>query len=82
MCLALPARVVELTEGDHAVVELGGVRKLISLALVEGIVVGDYVIVHVGYALTRLDPEEAESTLQTFADAGLEAADASRQVLQ
>lgn len=74
MCLALPARVVELTDGDNAVVDLGGVRKSISLALVEGIQVGDYVIVHVGYALTRLDPAEAELTLKTFAEAGLDTA--------
>jgi len=74
MCLALPARVVELTADDSAIVELGGVRKQVSLALVEGVAVGDYVIVHVGFALTRLDPEEAEQTLRTFAEAGLDAA--------
>ncbi|HSM21672.1 MAG TPA: HypC/HybG/HupF family hydrogenase formation chaperone [Rubrivivax sp.] len=82
MCLALPARVVELTDGDNAVVELGGVRKPISLALVEGIAVGDYVIVHVGFALTRLDPEEAELTLKTFAEAGLDVADTSVSAVQ
>ena len=82
MCLALPARVIELTDGDNAVVELGGVRKPISLALVEGIAVGDYVIVHVGFALTRLDPEEAELTLKTFAEAGLDVADPSVSVVQ
>ncbi len=68
MCLAIPARVVELHDNDNAVVELGGVRKEISLALVDGVVVGDYVIVHVGYALNRLDPDEAEKTLQLFAE--------------
>ena len=68
MCLAIPAKVVELLDNDGAVVELGGVRKEISLALVDGVVVGDYVIVHVGYALNRLDPEEAEKTLQLFAE--------------
>ena len=68
MCLALPARVVELTADDSAIVELGGVRKQVSLALVEGVAVGDYVIVHVGFALTRLDPEEAERTLALFAE--------------
>lgn len=72
MCLALPARVVELVDADQAVVELGGVRKQVSLALVEGIAVGDYVIVHVGYALARLDPDEAEQTLRGFAAAGLD----------
>ena len=71
MCLALPVRVVEITDGDNAVVDLGGVRKEISLALVDGVQVGDYVILHVGHALTRLDPDEAERTLATFAAAGL-----------
>jgi hydrogenase expression/formation protein HypC len=71
MCLAIPARVVALPAPDVARIDLGGVQKEISLALVDGVAVGDYVIVHVGYALTRLDPEEAERTLATFAAAGL-----------
>ena len=71
MCLALPVRVIELKDGDQAVVDLGGVRKEISLALVEGVAAGDYVILHVGYALTRLDPVEAERTLAAFAESGL-----------
>ncbi len=70
MCLAIPARVVELTENDGAIVDLGGVRKEISLALVADVVVGDYVIVHVGYALNKLDAEEAEKTLALFAEMG------------
>ena len=68
MCLALPARVVELRAGELAVIDLGGVRKEISLALLENIAVGDYVIVHVGYALQKLDPGEAVKTLTLFAD--------------
>lgn len=76
MCLAIPARIVELLDGDQCRVELGGVRKEISLALVDGAGVGDYVIVHVGYALTRLDPDEAAQTLALFAEAGIDAADA------
>ena len=71
MCLAIPAKFVEIAEGDQAIVDLGGVRKDVSLALVEDVKVGDYVIVHVGYALTRLDPEEAEKTLALMAEAGL-----------
>lgn len=70
MCLALPARVIQVHDGQQAVVELGGVRKTISLALVDGIGPGNYVIVHVGYALTRLDPREAEATLALMASAG------------
>ncbi|MDD4881475.1 MAG: HypC/HybG/HupF family hydrogenase formation chaperone [Gallionellaceae bacterium] len=70
MCLAIPARVVAIMDADQAVVELGGVRKDISLALLDGVVEGDYVIVHVGYALTRLDPDEAARTLAMMATAG------------
>ncbi len=71
MCLAIPARVVDLPGPETATVDVGGVRKRISLALVDGVALGDYVIVHVGYALTKLDPEEAARTLATFAEAGL-----------
>jgi hydrogenase expression/formation protein HypC len=70
MCLAIPAQVIELRDGDNAVVDLAGVRKEISLSLVEGVEIGDYVIVHVGYALNKLDPEEAEKTLALFAEMG------------
>ncbi|MDP2880107.1 MAG: HypC/HybG/HupF family hydrogenase formation chaperone [Azonexus sp.] len=70
MCLAIPAQIVELRDGDNALVDLAGVKKEISLALVDGVVVGDYVIVHVGYALNKLDPEEAAKTLKLFAEMG------------
>jgi hydrogenase expression/formation protein HypC len=70
MCLAIPARVVALPGPAEAIIDVDGVRKRISLALVDGVVVGDYVIVHVGYALARLDPAEAERTLALFADSG------------
>lgn len=78
MCLAIPARVAEVLENDMAIVDVGGVRKTISLALVDGVAVGDYVIVHVGYALNRLDPEEAAKTLALFAEISA-ALDASSQ---
>ena len=70
MCLAIPALVVELRDNDNALVDLAGVRKEISLALVDRVAVGDYVIVHVGYALNKLDPEEAAKTLALFAEIG------------
>jgi len=70
MCLAIPALVVELLPADMARIELDGVRKEISLALVEDVAVGDYVIVHVGYALQKLDAEEAAQTLALFAELG------------
>lgn len=68
MCLAIPVRVVELRDATTALVDLDGIRKEISLALVEDVRVGDYVILHVGYALTKLDPDEAERTLALFAE--------------
>jgi len=71
VCLAIPARVVDLPEPGMALVDVGGVQKRISLALVDEVKCGDYVIVHVGYALTKLDPVEAQRTLQMFAEAGL-----------
>ncbi len=72
MCLAVPARIVEIDSAtDMATVALGEVKKRISLALVECVEVGDYVLVHVGYALNKLDPQEAEKTLQLFAEAGV-----------
>jgi hydrogenase expression/formation protein HypC len=67
MCLAIPVRVVELLGDATAIVDLDGIRKEISLALVDDVQVGDYVILHVGYALSKLDPEEAERTLALFA---------------
>jgi len=69
MCLALPVKVIEVgigPAGDFAVVDLGGVKKEISLALLDGVEVGDYVILHVGYALSKLDPDEAAKTLALF----------------
>ena len=68
MCLAIPALLVELLPGDQAVVNLGGIRKQISVALVADVQVGDYVIVHVGHAIGVIDPEEAERTFALFAE--------------
>ena len=68
MCLAIPARVVELLPGQQAVVDLSGVRKQVFIALVDDAQLGDYVIVHVGYAIGKIDPEEAERTLALFAE--------------
>ena len=68
MCLALPARIVALEGEQQAVVDLGGVRKRVSVALTPEAAVGDYVIVHVGHAIGVLDPDEAERTLALFAE--------------
>ena len=66
MCLAAPGRVVA-TEGREATVDYGGLRVTARLdALGERVVVGDYVLVHAGFAIQRLSPEDAEETLRLF----------------
>jgi len=71
MCLAIPARVVSLDlQREVATVALGPVKKDISIALLEEVDIGDYVLVHVGFALHRLSPEEAERTLAMMREAG------------
>ncbi len=71
MCLAIPAKVTALEDGDMAVVALEGVRKRISVALVDDVAVGDYVLIHVGYALHKVSAEEAARTLALMAEAGI-----------
>jgi len=68
MCLAVPVRVVELLPDNMATVSLDGVMKSVSLALVENVAPGDYVVLHVGFALAKIDEEEAERTLALLAD--------------
>ncbi len=67
MCLAIPASVIRIY-GEKAEVDIGGVRREASLALVAdaGIAVGDYVLVHTGYAIAKLKEEEAEDILKTW----------------
>lgn len=71
MCLAIPARVVSIEGSDMATVALEGIRKPVSTALLEQVAVGDYVLIHVGYALHKLSEEEAERTLELMAEAGV-----------
>jgi hydrogenase expression/formation protein HypC len=71
MCLAVPARILQIDQiADTAIVSLGGLRKPVSLALLDAAAVGDYVLVHVGYALNRISPAEAERTLGLMRQAG------------
>lgn len=67
MCHALPVKIVALTGADTAKVSLGGVVKEISVALIEDPKPGDYVVLHVGYALARIDEAEAQRTLALLA---------------
>jgi hydrogenase expression/formation protein HypC len=63
MCLAVPAKVTKI-EGDVATIEVGGMARSASLMFVGNVAVGDYVLVHAGFAIHRVDPEEAEESLR------------------
>ncbi len=69
MCLAIPLQVTALLPDQTARVSLDGVMKTISVALLDEVAIGDYVIVHCGHALSRIDPVEAERTLALLAEA-------------
>ena len=66
MCLAVPVRVAALLDDRWVEIEVGGIHSRISIALIDGVAVGDFVIVHAGFAITRLDVAEAEKTLALF----------------
>ncbi|MCX7117348.1 MAG: HypC/HybG/HupF family hydrogenase formation chaperone [Legionellales bacterium] len=68
MCLAIPAQITRMLGDQRALVNLGGIEKEISTSLLVDVAEGDYVILHVGYALTRLDELEAQKTLLLFAE--------------
>ncbi|MCR4403867.1 MAG: HypC/HybG/HupF family hydrogenase formation chaperone [Candidatus Acetothermia bacterium] len=66
MCLAIPSRVTEVSESE-ALVDHGGVKKRVKLDLLdESVKVGDYLLIHTGFAIQRIPPEEAEETLRLF----------------
>lgn len=69
MCLAIPAEVIALGPNESALVSFDGVTKDVSVALLDQVAIGDYVVVHVGHALARIDPEEARQTLALLAEA-------------
>ena len=69
MCLAIPTQIITVSADQQgATVSIDGIQREISLALVEEIAVGDYVLLHVGYALSKVDTVEAEKTLALFAE--------------
>ncbi len=69
MCLAIPARVTAL-DGALATVELAGVTKVASTHLLDDVRVGDYLLIHAGFALSRLDEAEARETLRLLEQMG------------
>lgn len=80
MCLAIPVRIEELLDEQTAIAYIGGLRKTVNVALLDDLKVGDYVILHVGFALQKLDEAEAQRSLALFAEMG-QLAEAERGAL-
>ena len=72
MCLAIPGKIVEIVseEGCIAKVDVGGVRRNVNIALLDNVMVGEYVLIHVGFALSRVDEHEAVATLKLLEEMG------------
>ena len=66
-CVAVPMQIKKM-DGDRGIVEIGGVEREVGLQLLKEIKVGDYVIVHAGFAIQHLDEEDAKETLALFAE--------------
>jgi hydrogenase expression/formation protein HypC len=67
MCLAVPLKLIQV-DGEHGLVEIGGVRTKVNLSFVEDARPGDYVVVHTGFAITRMDEAEAAETLRLLSE--------------
>lgn len=65
MCLGLPGKIVKI-EGNMGTIEMLGASRDVSLDFVMGVEVGDYVLVHAGFAIQKIDEEEAERTIELF----------------
>ncbi|MBU4492694.1 MAG: HypC/HybG/HupF family hydrogenase formation chaperone [Euryarchaeota archaeon] len=65
MCLAVPARVMVIN-GEEAILDYGGVKRNANIGMLSDVKVGDYVLVHVGYAISKMDEEEALETLKLW----------------
>jgi len=72
MCLAIPGRIIEMVDEANGIakVDVSGVRRNVNIALLDGAGVGDYVLIHVGFALSKVDEKEAEETLRTLQELG------------
>jgi hydrogenase expression/formation protein HypC len=70
MCLAIPMKVVEI-EGNRGIVEYTGIKREVGLDLLEDVKVDDWVIIHTGFAISKLNEEEARETLSLLKEAGI-----------
>lgn len=70
MCVAIPGKIIEIYEKE-SLVEFGKIRKVINTSLVEDLKIGDYVLVHVGCAIDKMEEDEARETLEVFKTLGM-----------
>ena len=72
MCLAIPGKIIEMVdvENNIAKVDVGGVRRNINTGMLDDTQVGDYVLIHVGFAMTKIDEQQAEETLRILKEIG------------
>lgn len=72
MCLAIPGKVVEIVDAENhiAKVEIGGVRRSVNIGMLDDVKIGEYVLVHVGFAMSKIDEKEAGETLRLLRELG------------
>jgi len=72
MCLAIPGKIVEIVDPENhiAKVNVGGVKRNVNVGMLDNVIVGDYVLVHVGFAMSKVDEREAEETLRLLQELG------------
>ncbi|MBF0253143.1 MAG: HypC/HybG/HupF family hydrogenase formation chaperone [Candidatus Omnitrophica bacterium] len=70
MCWSVPGKVVELKEDNKCIVDVSGVKKEVALDLLEDVKVGEYLLIHAGYALQKVDEEKAKFTMEFFQNKG------------
>jgi hydrogenase expression/formation protein HypC len=63
MCLAIPVKVIKIIDKEHAIVDCSGIMRQISISLLDNVVIDDYVILHVGFAIEKLNEAQAKKTL-------------------
>lgn len=71
MCLAVPAKILEKTKGKSAVVDMAGAKKEVSLLMLDDAEVGDFVLVHAGFAISKMSKDDAEAELALLKEIGL-----------
>lgn len=72
MCLAIPGKIVEIVDAENhlAKIDIGGVRRNVNTAMLDDTKIGDYVLVHVGFAMSKVDEHEAKETLRILEELG------------